>query len=307
MRFFMFLGCAAVLSAAQPTLVYKVAPNWPALPEGMKLEPVTGVALDGAGRVWVLHRSKEHPVVCIDPVSGKVLETWGKGLFGSPHGLTIDRHGNFWITDTDLHQVFRFSRDHKLTLTLGERGAAGADARHFNKPTATALSPKGDLFVADGYGNSRVVKFTADGKFIKEWGTKGDKPGQFDLPHSIAIDSGGHVYVADRNNARVQVFDTEGRFQAEWKSKRLGRPWGVAVGPDGFIYVVDGGNATREPTERNRAFRLNRNGQFLDEWGSFGREPGQFFWAHAVAAGRDGAVYVAEVDQGSRVQKFVKQ
>jgi DNA-binding beta-propeller fold protein YncE len=172
----------ALVAAAQSGLSYKVVMGWPSLPAEMKFETVTGVALDPAGKVWVLHRSKDKPLLCFDPASGKLLDSWGGGLFGSPHGLSIDREGNFWITDTEYHQVFRFNRDHKLTLTLGEKGVPGADARHFDKPTATAIAPNGDLYVADGYGNTRVAKFTSSGKFLKEWGTKGDQPGQFSCP-----------------------------------------------------------------------------------------------------------------------------
>jgi len=306
-RLSLMFGIVIALAAAQPDARFHVVKDWPKLPPGMKLEPVTGVALDPAGRVWIVHRSKERPLLCFDPQSGELLDSWGAGLFSSPHGLTLDAAGNFWVTDIDTHQVFQFGPDKKLRLALGERGVPGADASHFNKPTTVAVAPNGDFYVADGYGNARIVKFSKAGKFLKAWGEKGDQPGQFDTPHGIAVDPQGRVYVADRGNARIQVFDGDGKLLHVWKTARLGRPWGLDLGPDGYLYVVDGGNATREPTERNRAFRLDLNGNVWDEWGSFGREPGQFFWAHDVAVGRDGAVYISEVDLGSRVQKFLRR
>lgn len=298
----LLVSCAA-LSATSVRGPFRVVHGWPRLPEGFAFGQVTAVDVDSRGRIWVLHRG-DPPVMCLSAETGEVITSFGSGLFDGPHGLTVDSRDTLWITDTTHHQVFRFNFDGQLLMALGTKGVAGLDATHFDKPTAVAVLPGGEFYVADGYGNSRVVKFSADGKFLFDWGSKGNQPGQFDAPHGITVDSQGRVYVADRGNARIQVFDGNGKFLHEWKSEALGRPWGVAVGPDGFLYVVDGGDARPKPPERNRAMRLDLNGNILETWGSFGSYDGQFYWAHDIVAAKNGDVYVTDVNVGMRVQKF---
>jgi len=161
------------------------------------------------------------------------------------------------------------------------------------------------VYISDGYGNSRVAKFSGDGKFQFEWGRKGTGPGEFDLPHSVAVDKNGLVYVADRSNARIQVFDSNGKFLKMWKSAELGRPWTLAVGPDNRLYVVDGGDLKPAPPDRGQVLKLDLDGNILSKWSRFGNYDGQIYWGHAISVGRDGAVYIGDVYHGMRVQKFV--
>jgi peptidylamidoglycolate lyase len=233
------------------------------------------------------------------------VSSWGANTFWMPHGLRTDRDDNIWVTDIGLHQVMKFSHDGNLLMTVGVKGEPGLDRKHFDKPTDIAFAPDGSVYVSDGYGNSRVVKLSAKGEFLLDWGRKGSKPGEFDLPHGISTDSEGRVYVADRSNARVQVFKGDGTFLHEWKSAELGRPWAVTVGPDGNVYVVDGGDLKPRPPDRCHILKLDQQGQILDKWASHGNYDGQVYWGHAIAVGKDGAVYVGDI-LGMRAQKFSK-
>ena len=279
--------------------------GWPQLPDGFALGRVSGVGVDSHNHVFVFHRG-DRPILCFDAGTGKILASWGDGLFTIPHGLTADSRDNVWVTDVGNHQVFEFSHNGELLMTLGAKNVPGLDGNHFNRPTDIAVAPSGEFYVSDGYGNNRVAKFSPQGKFLFDWGTKGAQPGQFDLPHGIALDPQGHVYVADRSNGRVQVFDGDGKFLAQWKGPEIGRPWALTVGPDGCFYVVDGGDMNPKPPDRGRIVKLDLHGKVLDQFGSFGSYDGQFYWAHDVAVARDGAVYVTDVHLGMRVQKFVR-
>jgi peptidylamidoglycolate lyase len=200
--------------------------------------------------------------------------------------------------------VYKFSPDGRLLLTLGERAVPGSDGAHFDRPTKVAVSADGSFYVSDGYRNSRVARFARDGRFLQQWGSKGTGPGQFDLPHGIALDARGRVYVADRNNARVQVFDGEGRYLAEWKGTAFGRPFDVAVGADGMIVIADGGDLPREPPDRSAVVVARPDGTVVERFGRFGVYDGELYRAHALAVARDGSVYVG--DANGRIQKFVR-
>ena len=240
----------------------------------------------------------------LDGATGKLLSTWGENRFIMPHGLSVDHQGNLWLTDVGLHQVFKFTPEGKLLLTLGERAVPGNDRAHFNLPTDVAVLRDGSFYVSDGYKNTRVMKFAADGRFEFEWGTKGKGPGEFNLPHGIAVDAQARVIVCDRENERLQVFDAKGGFLREWKGPRIGKPYGVETGPDGHIFVIDGGSPSLKPAERGKAVEVDASGQVIDTFGRFGSGPGEFQLGHDIAIGPDGAVYVAE-GTGARVQKFV--
>lgn len=304
-----FLAAGALLAPAPAQTAdapYSVVHGWPQYPEGFATREVAGVGVDSHGHVFVFHRG-HRPILCLDGETGRILRAWGDGMFGSAHGLAVDSRDNVWVTDTVRHQVFQFSHDGELLMTVGARDVPGDDARHFNRPTDIAIAPNGDFWVADGYGNSRVVRFNARGEYVTEWGRKGDRPSEFDTPHGITIDGNGRIYVADRGNARIQVFDGNGKLLHVWKSDELGRPWAVEVGPDGYLYVADGGDLNQQPGpyERNRALKLDLSGTILAQWGSFGSYDGQFYWAHDIAVGPKGEVYVGDVYWGMRVQKFV--
>lgn len=299
---------------------FQVVHGWPLLPQGELLGAVAGVGVDSHDNVFVFHRAgREWPdsdvleltpiltptVALFDGRSGVLLAQWGANTFAMPHGLTVDRDDNVWLTDVALQQVYKFSHDGKLLLALGERGVPGNDSSHFNRPTDVAVAPDGTFYVSDGYLNTRVLKFAADGKFLFQWGTKGSGAGQFDLPHGIALDPTGHVYVADRSNARVQVFDGHGRYISEWKGVDLGRPYNVAVRGDGTAFVVDGGDQPSKPPDRSGVAVVHPDGSVSQRFGRFGNYDGQFALAHDIAVAKDGSVYVGDIT-GGRVQKFVR-
>lgn len=309
--------------AARATDSYAVAHGWPALPDDFAFGQVTGVAVDSRNRVFVLHRANvpwndelnvgdpiQLPTVMVfDGTTGKGLTSWGAKVFRNPHGFSIDAQDNLWVTDCGRQQVLKFSNDGKLLLTLGEEQKAGGDGKHFNQPTDVAVAPDGSIYVSDGYINSRIVKFSPKGEFLLEWGKKGTQAGEFDVPHGIAVDREGLVYVADRLNMRIQVFGSDGKFVRQWRSKEMGRPWAIRIGPDGAVYVLDGGDLVGgafnpQPPDRGYVIKMDGQGKVLTKWSRYGNYDGQLMWAHAVAIGKDGAVYVGDI-QGRRAQKFV--
>lgn len=308
--------------ASAHSLGYRVVHGWPQLPAGELLGQVSGVGVDSRGTVIVFRRAQrswlssadtlttdpiETPTVLLfDGASGQQLGAWGAGRFAMPHSLTVDGQDNVWVTDVALHQVFKFTRNGALLLTLGERGVPGDDSVHFNRPTDVAVAPDGSFYVSDGYRNSRVVRFSKEGRYLFAWGRKGSLPGEFNVPHGIARDAAGRVYVADRSNARIQVFDSAGHFLAEWKGPELGRPWAVRVGADGYLYVIDGGDQPTTPPDRARILKLSLQGRVTDAFGRFGNYDGQFVWPHSLAVAPDGTVYVGDVSTGMRVQKFTR-
>lgn len=298
------MEAAAAMEAAPPA--YRVVADWPSLPEGFEMGEAAGVDVDSQGRVWVFHRGEEHPIMAIDAETGEMITSFGEGMFINAHGLEVDHEDNVWVTDTQTHQVYKFSQDGELLMTLGEEGVAGLDQTHFDQPTDVVIAPTGEFFVSDGYGNSRVVKFDAEGNYLMEWGEPGDGPSQFNLPHGIALDDEGRVYVADRTNLRVQVFTSEGEYIEEWHPEEWARPWGLQVTDGGEIFVMDGGHMSPEPPHYANVLRMSLDGEVLEHWGSYGPEPGQFSWGHDVAVGPDGAVYTVEVRNNLRAQKFVR-
>ncbi|HWZ43754.1 MAG TPA: peptidyl-alpha-hydroxyglycine alpha-amidating lyase family protein [Candidatus Saccharimonadales bacterium] len=254
------LAQAGAAPNSQPN-PYRLVENWAQLPAGRAWGSSSAVDIAPDGSIWVAERcgantcagSDIPPVLRFDP-SGKVLANFGAGLFVFPHGIAVDRSGNVWITDAQGkdgkgHQVYKFSPEGKVLMTLGKAGTTGDGQDTFNQPSDVVVAPNGNIFVADGHGgmsNARIVKFSKDGKFIKAWGTKGTVPGQFDTPHALAMDSKGRLYVGDRANNRIQIFDQEGKFLDEWK--QFGRPSGLYIAKDDMIYVADSeSNNTNHP------------------------------------------------------------
>jgi DNA-binding beta-propeller fold protein YncE len=206
------------------------------MPVGWKFGRVSSVATDSAGHVYVFHRgAKADPLIVFD-AKGKYLRSWGKGMFGNPHGLRIDKHDHVWITDNGDHQVMEFSNEGQLLRTWGTKAKAGTDSQTFNRPTDIAFAPTGEFYVSDGYGNSRVVKFSADGKYLLDWGKRGTAPGEFNTPHSIAVDSSGTVYVSDRENNRIQIFDPNGKFLRQWT--HLGATQNIFITPKDQMWII---------------------------------------------------------------------
>jgi len=246
----------AVLVSAPATRAqenpYHVVEGWPTLPSNIKWGAVISADADPKGNIWAFHRAQP-PILEFDR-SGKLLKSFGTDMFVQPHGMTMAPDGNIWVTDAQGkdgkgHQVFKFSPDGKVLMTLGKAGVAGEGPDVFNGPTDVVVAPNGDIFISDGHdpeSNGRVVKFSKDGKFVKAWGKHGSGPGEFITPHSIAMDSRGRIFVADRGNSRIQIFDQDGRFLDQWK--QFGRPSGVYIDKKDNIYVADSqSNAKQNP------------------------------------------------------------
>jgi DNA-binding beta-propeller fold protein YncE len=276
---------AGLDAQSYPQGPYTLVDGWGALPNGLTYGEVPGMTIDADGRIFAFHRNSP-PVVELDR-SGKILKMWGEGMFVWPHGIRVDRNGFLWITDGrgrdgKGQQVFKFTRDGKRLMTLGTAGVAGDGPDTFNGPTDVAVAPNGDIFVSDGHVNSRIVKFSPDGKFIKAWGKKGTGPGEFDLPHTIFFDSQGRLFVGDRSNKRIQIFDQEGNFIDQWT--QFGSPSGIFIAPDDTLYVVD---------------YNDRKGVFVGSAkdGSI-KYKFEEALAEGVAVDRDGNIYVGETVPG---------
>ena len=298
---------------------YHVVYGWPELPEGRVLGSAAGVAVNGKDEVFVFHRagrtwSEPLPtdpitastIAVFDGQTGRLLREIGAGVFAMPHGISVDRDGNLWATDVALHQVIKLATDGRVLMTLGTRGEPEDDGRHFNRPTQVGFAADGTILVADGYRNTRIARFSADGRFLGQWGTPGKGPGQFNTPHGIAIDAAGKVYVADRNNDRVQVFSPEGQLLAIWASPQIGRPYGIALlGPDRFA-IADGGEQPTSGPDRSALVIVDGTGRVIERIGRYGNQDGQFRMAHHLASDRHGAIYVVDIT-GQRVQKFIRR
>jgi DNA-binding beta-propeller fold protein YncE len=301
------LVCPLAAQGNAPLLPLQAVPGWPQLPPAWNFHETPGIAADARGHVFVIHRG-EHPIMEFD-ASGKFLRAFGDGLFDRAHAVRFDPDGNLWAVDDGSHVVMKMDAEGHVRMVLGRSRKPGATVPPphpgprglrddslllFNRPTDIAFAPNGDFYVTDGYGNSRVVKCARDGRFLKTWGSKGNGKGQFDTPHSIAVDRRGLVYVADRENYRIQVFNPDGEFVQQWT--HVGAPWGLYLTPDQVLYMADGYN--------NRVLKLNLEGQVLGTFGESGKLPGQFSYVHHLSVGPDGSVYTAEI-LNWRPQKLV--
>jgi DNA-binding beta-propeller fold protein YncE len=270
------------------------------LPAGWSYVEVAGVAVDSHDRVFCFSRG-EHPVIIFDR-DGKFLRSWGEGEVRRAHGITIDADDTVWLTDDLHHTVRKFTPEGKLLLTIGhpDTPATLQGGQPFNRPTHVAICPRtGHVFVSDGYGNSRVHKYTPDGKPLKSWGEPGTDPGQFNLPHNIATDRDGLVYVADRENHRVQIFDGDGRFQGQWHD--MHRPCGLyADKRDADLFFIGELGSAMPVTDNTpnigpRITVVNRTGERVCRFGGPGEKPGEFNAPHSVVVDSRGDIYVGEV------------
>jgi DNA-binding beta-propeller fold protein YncE len=290
------------MSVLAETLRYTAVEGWGKLPDGWHFVEATSVAVDSHDRVHVYNRG-EHPVIVFDR-DGKFLRSWGEGETVRAHGITIGPDDSVWLTDDGAHTIRQFSADGMLLLTLGTRGKAADphSGKPFNRPTHVALCPRtGDLYVSDGYGNSRVHKYDPAGRHLLSWGEPGTDPGCFNIPHNIATDADGLVYVADRENHRVQVFDGQGRYQGQLNN--LHRPCGLVADRrnGGRLYV--GELPSHLPVNKDvpnlgaRVSIVSLKGDLLGRTGGrfAGEKPGEFVAPHGVAVDSRGDMYVAEV------------
>jgi DNA-binding beta-propeller fold protein YncE len=294
---------------------YEVDPHWPKKPSHFEWGAMSGIAVDKQDRVYAFTRAK--PPVQVYDADGNFLTAWGEAEIGRAHHIKVGPDGTIWLTDIDNHVVMQFTPEGKLLKTLGTRGEKGEDSTHLNMPTDMAVTPAGDVFVSDGYGNNRVVHFDKEGRYVKSWGKLGTRPGEFSVPHGIALDSKGRLYVADRNNARVQVFDQAGKFLAEWRDLIV--PWGFAVTPKDEIWVcgsspsgwVEGRGMLGVPPKDQVFMKFDTSGKVLQMWTvPLGVEnharPGDCIWVHGMAVDSKGNLYAGDI-MGKRAQKFVRQ
>ena len=293
---------------------YAVDPKWPQKPADLQWAAMSSIAVDSKDNVYLLTRTSA-PVQVYDK-SGKFLRAWGKGM-ETPHQLRIDGAGNIWVADAGTHVVEKYTPDGKLLMTLGTKGKAGRDQTYFNKPTDVAIGAFFDIYVSDGYGNARVVHFDPEGKYLGEWGEPGQGPGQFSIPHSIALDSKGRVYVADRNNVRIQVFDGKGKFVEEWRDLIV--PWTFSMLKGDRLWVC--GSSPMQwrkedsslgcPPKDQVFMRFDTTGKlqqlFTLPKGLDGLErPGEVNWVHGMAFDSAGNMYLGDII-GKRAQKFTLQ
>ena len=290
---------------------FVVDAKWPQRVEGMQWGHVPGIAVDAKDNVYVFTRAAQ-PVQVFDK-TGKFVRSWGKGI-GMAHHIKIDHEGNVWLSDVGNHVVEKYTPDGKLLLTIGTKGEAGRDQNKFYMPTDMAIAKNGDVFVSDGYGNARIVHLDKNGKYLNEWGELGHGPGQFSTPHAIAMDSSGRIYVADRNNVRIQVFDQKGKFIEQWRDLIV--PWGFHVTKDDEIWVC--GSSPMQWRKEDKALgcppkdqifmRFNTSGKLLQLFtlpkGIDGLErPGEVNWVHCIALDSAGNMYLGDI-VGRRAQKF---
>jgi len=324
---FAFVGTAVVHAqnpgyAKQPTITeYDADPNWPQIPDNIGTKGwVSGLAVDDQDQIWFFKK-------CDDPVQvytadGQFVRSWGKGMFVQPHHLRIDHEGNIWVADFGQHIVQKFTPEGKLLQTLGVKGEKGKDETHFNMPTDMAITPAGEIFITDGYGNRRVVHLDKNGKYVNEWGGYGTEPGKFVLPHAIVVDSQGKLYVADRNSGRIQVFDQSGKLLDVWAN--LIMPWGLSITSDDELWVCGSSphwwlRDGEYPEYKDQVFmRFSTDGRVRQVWqiplGDIGDDknhpdtsrlkPGEAVGVHCIAADSKGNLYVGEI-YSERAEKFV--
>jgi DNA-binding beta-propeller fold protein YncE len=290
-------------------MLYRAVVGWGRLPEGWSFVEATSVAVDSRDQVWVFNRGA-HPVIAFDR-EGRVLRSWGEGVFRRAHGITIGPDDTLWLTDDLHHTIRQFTPEGRLLLTIGDPDTPSTlqGGQPFNRPTHVALCPRtGAIYVSDGYGNSRVHKYDPRGRHLFSWGEPGTDPGCFNLPHNIATDAEGLVYVADRENHRVQIFDERGQYLGQWNN--LHRPCGLFVDRRASLAYV-GELPTHLAVNKDvpnlgaRVSILSMKGDLTARIGGrfAGEAPGEFVAPHGCAVDSRGALYVAEVAwtaQGSR-------
>jgi DNA-binding beta-propeller fold protein YncE len=319
MRLGLLVVCLSVSLLGQE---YRLVPDWPTparsaagTPAVWNLIQAPGVAVDAKGHILVLHRGA-HPILEFES-NGKFVRSWGDGLFSEgkvtavtpgdrapgasgysavygpagcdscgAHSVRVDPEGNIWVVDAPGQVIYKMNPQGKVIQQLGQKGISGMGPNNFNLPTDVAFAPNGDFYVSDGYGNARVVKYSRQGKYLLQWGARGNGPGQFQLPHNVAVDAQGKVYVTDRDNRRLEVFDSSGKFLSEWPE--IGGVSAIRITKDQRIWT---GGVLRDLDGKVLA-------KLPAEVGSAGT-------AHGIAVSDSGDVYVGQLS--GVAQKFVKK
>lgn len=308
-------GATPAYPRVNTTVWYEVDPAWPKRPAEAQWGQTPGVAMDREDNVWIFTRAT--PPVQVYRPDGTFVRSWGEDFIATAHQIKFDHQGNVWLADVGNHVVLKCSPEGKVLQRLGTTGEPGCDERHFDKPTDMVVGPAGDVFVTDGYGNSRVVHFDAQGNFVKSWGRLGTAPGEFSIPHAIVIDSKGRLYVADRNNVRIQVFDQQGKLLDVWQNLLV--PWSFWMTDRDEIWTCGSSPMTWRPDDtvlgcppKDQLFmKLDTTGRVLQLWtvpkAADGQEkPGELNWLHSLALDSQGNLYAVDI-MGKRAQKFVRR
>lgn len=294
---------------------YEMVADWPNLPEDFALGMPTGLGIGSDNNLLVFHRAgrpwmfpppaekiENNTILAIDSGTGKVLNNWGGGMFLMPHGLEVDSDNNIWITDVGLQQILKFNQNGDLLSVIGEATVLGNDSTHFALPTDVASAPDGSFYVSDGYGNSRVLKYSKDNTFLMEWGkngpdrksNRGEGAGEFNTPHGIDLDQYKNVYVADRENNRIQKFDSVGNFKAVWQNNTAHQLYSVAVDhKNNVLFAIDYDSIAQSSTIFRFDLDLNLQTQF--------NNPNTRY--HDIAIDKGGNIYVGDI-LGNKIQKF---
>ncbi len=273
---------------------YELVPSWPRMPRYWSFGPASGAAVNSQDEVHVFSRGL-HPLTIWD-ADGNFISSWGEGTFSAnPHGIHIAPNDNVWLVDRDYHIATEYTPDGRTVRTLGKKlePSPAFKGIPFNMPSGLAIAPGGELFVSDGYGGHRAHKFSAEGKLLLSWGRQGAGPGEFELLHDVWVDKAGRVFICDRQNNRIQVFDGQGEFLEEWTGFEL--PAGITVRDD-TVYVVELGGVVSVWTP---------GGELITRWsGAEGPGKGTLLASHGLCVDSQGSIYVTEVGEGQRVQKF---
>jgi len=340
-RFLPVLATLALPLFAQapvPDIAFDSAPNLLKLPSALYLGEVPGVAVNSHGNIFVYtHTGSTNATMGGSRVfthggsrlfefasSGAFVREIGQGLYGLDfaHTVRVDPQDNIWIVDEGSDMVIKFSPTGQVLMTMGRkpesinvgapeggggggrgggRAGAGAPGDNFNRPTDVAWDAAGNIFVADGHGNSRIAKFDKNGAYIKSWGSKGKETGQFDTPHSLAIDAADNVYVADRDNGRIQVFDDNGTFKTQFAN--VGHPWAICISQGPHQYLYSSNSNDNDTLDNGEIYRMELDGRVLGKFGRAGKLPKEFGTAHEIDCRNPNEVYVGEVVNW-RVQKL---
>jgi DNA-binding beta-propeller fold protein YncE len=310
------LAIALTMLSAFPVFAQQAPPEIPydavnplTLPPDLNLGEAAGVALNSKGHIFVYHRGGHTQLLEFD-ANGKFIREIGKDLYGFAfaHVVRIDKDDNIWCVDEGSNMVIEFNPEGHVIMLIGRKpesveGAPAAPRAEpppardnlFNRPTDVAWDAAGNSYISDGYANSRVAKVDKDGAWVKSWGKRGTAPGEFHTVHSIAVDASGKVYVGDRENRRIQIFDSNGEFLKQWTN--VGAPWAVCItpGPKQVLYTSD--------SVPGRIYKLDLDGNILGVFGKAGKRPGQFGWVHEIACPSENTLYVGEI-LNWRVQKL---